>query len=103
MQEKVEPKENMKQATSSQKPTKASRAKKRFTFSCARDGAGKVFLAGSFNNWNPTATPMRRSAKDGVFKTSFEPNTRRQVVDLVKWVEASVLDSGKVEIVLKED
>ena len=39
------------------------------------------------------------SAKDGVFKTSFEPNTRRQVVDLVNWVEASVLDSGKVEIV----
>ena len=42
------------------------------------------------------------SAKDGVFKTSFEPNTRRQVVDLLKWVEASVLDSGKVEIVLGE-
>ena len=42
------------------------------------------------------------SAKDGVFKTSFEPNTRRQVVDLLNWVEASVLDSGKVEIVLGE-
>ena len=42
------------------------------------------------------------SAKDGVFKTSFEPNTRRQVVSLLDWVEASVLDSGKVEIVLGE-
>ena len=42
------------------------------------------------------------SAKDGVFKTSFEPNTRRQVVALLDWVEASVLDSGKVQIVLGE-
>ena len=31
-----------------------------------------------------------------------EPNTRRQVVALLDWVEASVLDSGKVEIVLGE-
>lgn len=31
-------------------------------FSCHSDTATAVFLAGSFNDWNPTATPMVRGA-----------------------------------------
>lgn len=32
-------------------------------FSCRADTARAVFLAGTFNAWEPEATPMRRNAK----------------------------------------
>ncbi len=31
--------------------------------SCRHEGKGEVFVAGTFNGWNPKATPMRRDAK----------------------------------------
>lgn len=58
---------------------------RRFTFTCAPDDAGKVFLAGSFNNWSPTATPMRKSEKNGAWKRQLMlkpgPHEYRFVVD----------------------
>ena len=33
------------------------------TFFCHSDSAQAVFLAGSFNDWSPTATPMVRSRR----------------------------------------
>lgn len=69
--------------TETNKPT-GSKAR-RFTFTCASDGAGKVFLAGSFNNWSPTATPMRKSGKNGTWKKQLMlppgPHEYRFVVD----------------------
>ncbi|MCK6485880.1 MAG: glycogen-binding domain-containing protein [Phycisphaerae bacterium] len=35
-------------------------------FRCQAPGAKEVFLAGSFNNWDPKATPMER-ARDGTW------------------------------------
>jgi Glycogen recognition site of AMP-activated protein kinase len=31
--------------------------------SCHYEGKGEVFVAGTFNGWNPKATPMRRDVK----------------------------------------
>ncbi len=31
-------------------------------FDCHSETASAVFLAGSFNNWSPTATPMKRDS-----------------------------------------
>ena len=36
-------------------------------FTCAAPDAATVFLAGTFNNWDPTSRPMKRAA-DGVWK-----------------------------------
>ena len=40
---------------------------KRVAFSIRAKGGSKVFLAGSFNNWNPTAKEMVDKAGDGTF------------------------------------
>jgi len=40
---------------------------KRVTFSVRAKEDSKVFLAGSFNNWDPTAKAMSDKAGDGVF------------------------------------
>ena len=37
------------------------------TFSCSAPGAGSVFVAGEFNNWNPTSDRMADDDGDGVF------------------------------------
>jgi len=42
--------------------------KKRVTFKLNNPDAREVFLAGSFNNWNPSARPLKKDAK-GVWKT----------------------------------
>lgn len=46
--------------------------KKQVTFICdAAPGAGKVFLAGSFNDWDDTALRMQK-VKDGSFRRKVE-------------------------------
>jgi len=40
---------------------------KRIAFSVRAKGGSKVFLAGSFNGWNPTAKEMVDKAGDGTF------------------------------------
>jgi 1,4-alpha-glucan branching enzyme len=42
--------------------------KKRVTFKLNNPEAREVFLAGSFNNWDPSARPLKKDAK-GVWKT----------------------------------
>ncbi len=44
-------------------------AKKRVTFKFSDAGARQVFLAGSFNSWDPSARPLKKDAK-GVWKTT---------------------------------
>ena len=43
----------------------------RATFSCSRENARKIFLAGTFNGWNPQATPMKRGT-GGEWSASLE-------------------------------
>jgi 1,4-alpha-glucan branching enzyme len=42
--------------------------KKRVTFKLNNPDASEVFLAGSFNNWNPSTQPLKKDAK-GIWKT----------------------------------
>lgn len=42
--------------------------KKRVTFKLSNPDAGQVFLAGSFNAWDPSARPLKKDAK-GIWKT----------------------------------
>jgi 1,4-alpha-glucan branching enzyme len=42
--------------------------KKRVTFKLNNPEAREVFLAGSFNNWDPSTRPLKKDAK-GVWKT----------------------------------
>jgi len=44
-------------------------AKKRVTFKFSDAGAGHVYIAGSFNSWDPSVRPLKKDAK-GVWKTS---------------------------------
>lgn len=37
--------------------------KSRITFKCQAPEATNVYLVGSFNNWNPNATPMKKTQK----------------------------------------
>jgi len=36
----------------------------RVRLSCERENATEVFVAGTFNGWNPRATPMKRGSGD---------------------------------------
>ena len=47
---------------------KAPAAKKAVTFTLRAESGKKVFLAGSFNGWDPAAKPM--AEKKGVYSTS---------------------------------
>jgi 1,4-alpha-glucan branching enzyme len=61
---KTKPKETVKKAiVSSAKKEKA----KRVTFSVRAKEDSKVFLAGSFNEWDPTAKEMTDKKGEGVF------------------------------------
>lgn len=44
-------------------------AKKRVTFKFNDAGARQVFVAGSFNSWDPSAKPLKKDAK-GVWKAA---------------------------------
>jgi len=43
--------------------------KKRVTFKFSDAGARHVFIAGSFNSWDPSVRPLKKDAK-GTWKTS---------------------------------
>ncbi len=49
------------------KTTKAQVKSQRVTFTVRADAGSKVFLAGAFNNWNPTAKEMLDKKGDGVY------------------------------------
>jgi cyclomaltodextrinase len=42
------------------------------TFACQAPGAGAVHLAGSFNDWNPTATAMTDADGDGTWEATLD-------------------------------
>ncbi len=46
------------------------------SFACAAPEAQSVFLAGTFNGWDPKNTSMERQ-DDGTWRTSFELNAGR--------------------------
>jgi len=48
-------------------PVEKKERTKRVAFSVRAKGGSKVFLAGSFNGWNPTAKEMVDKAGDGIF------------------------------------
>jgi 1,4-alpha-glucan branching enzyme len=48
-----------------------SKASDKTVFVCHGDGAESVFLAGSFNDWDTTCTPMERRG-DGSWKAELE-------------------------------
>ena len=51
-------------------PAKKTVAKKSVTFTIHADKGQKVYLAGTFNDWNPTAKKM--TFKNGVYSTSLK-------------------------------
>jgi len=42
--------------------------RKRIKLECDADPGCKVFVAGTFNNWNPTRKPMKPAGDDGRYK-----------------------------------
>lgn len=58
------------------KQTESSPAGKAVGFKCSAPNAQSVFLAGSFNDWNPKATPMEREPQgDWSANVTLEPGT----------------------------
>jgi len=51
-------------------PVEKKEKTKRVAFSVRAKGGSKVFLAGSFNDWNPTAKEMVDKADNGIFTTN---------------------------------
>ena len=47
------------------------KASKKTLFNCHGDGDQEAFLAGSFNDWDPTRTPMERQG-DGSWQAELE-------------------------------
>lgn len=44
---------------------------KKATFELAAEPGSQVFVAGTFNNWNPTANPLKDKSDRGHFKAVF--------------------------------
>ena len=63
----------MKESIGMQKSTRAIRE---IDFVFSAPGAKKVFLTGTFNNWNPNSTAMKKE-KDGTWKTKLKLNSGR--------------------------
>ena len=66
------------QVKTAAKPVKKAAPKtQRVTFSVRAEVGSKVFLAGSFNDWNPTAKEMSDKKNDGVYAValSLAPGT----------------------------
>jgi 1,4-alpha-glucan branching enzyme len=64
-------------------------SRKRIIFKFNDAGAGQVYIAGSFNSWDPTVRPLKKDAK-GVWKTSITlPQGAHQYRFIVdgQWIE----------------
>jgi len=57
-----------KTAKCAEKPVKV--AKRRIAFTYRAEPGLKVFLAGSFNNWDPSAKEMKESKKSGIYSAT---------------------------------
>jgi hypothetical protein len=62
-------------------------------------GAARVAIAGDFNDWNRTATPLSDSAGSGVWSTVVAVRRKSRgyafVVDDTQWVRAERMDSAE--------
>ena len=67
---KVVAKMTVKPAT--QKETKPVVAKRAVTFTIHAEKGKSVYVAGQFNNWDPTAKEMTYKAKDGIYATTLK-------------------------------
>ena len=56
--------------TAAPAPKKAGPKNQRVTFSVRAEAGSKVFLAGCFNDWNPTAKEMVDKKGDGVYSVT---------------------------------
>lgn len=56
--------------TTKKKKTSANTGRKRVTFYCAAEAGSEVYLAGSFNGWNPTKRKMADKENNGNFTTT---------------------------------
>ena len=48
-------------------PVKSAVKKRRITFTYRAEAGSKVFLSGTFNNWNPDAKEMTDKKKNGIY------------------------------------
>lgn len=48
----------------------AHAGKKAVTFQTMAESGSRVFIAGTFNGWDPSSTPLEYQAADGVFRTT---------------------------------
>jgi 1,4-alpha-glucan branching enzyme len=53
-----------------EKPAAASAAKKKVSFELSAEPGSRVFVAGTFNNWDPTANPLKDNPDSGLFKAA---------------------------------
>ena len=51
-------------------PKLLKEARKEVSFELATQPKSKVFVAGTFNDWNPTAHPLKDNPDSGYFKTT---------------------------------
>ena len=74
--QKVEGAEAMSSATGDAGATAAQKAQrvkgKRVAFQLAAESGSEVFVAGTFNNWNPRRHPMRDNADGGIYRTTVD-------------------------------
>ena len=54
------------------KPCKAKQVKKNVSFTIHADRRKEVYLAGEFNDWNPSAKKMAYKARSGVYTTTIK-------------------------------
>ena len=53
------------------KAGKAGKATREVRFELAAQPGSKVFVAGSFNNWDPAANPLEKSMDGGSYQAAF--------------------------------
>lgn len=81
------------------KKTKGATANKPVTFCCRAPTAQAVFVAGTFNEWHPDATPMVRGA-DGEWTTELDiPPGRHEFKFIVdgQWCCEPGVDDASLE------
>lgn len=57
------------------KPLTTADREKKLQFELAAEPGSKVFVAGTFNNWNPTANPLKDNLASGHFKAALRVPT----------------------------
>jgi len=50
--------------------TKRAKGRKRVTIELQDDKAREVFVAGTFNDWNPAAKPLKSAGENGCYKAT---------------------------------